>query len=36
MRLKLKIPKIEVVDIQTEVEDMKLRFGTFRIEVKNT
>ena len=33
MRLRLKIPKIEVGDIQTEVEGMELRLGVFRIEV---
>lgn len=36
MRFKLKIPKIEVGDIQTEFEDMELRFGMSRIEAKDT
>ena len=36
MRFKLKIPKIRVKDIQTEVEDIKPRFGMSRIEVKDT
>lgn len=36
MRLRLKIPEIEVGNIQTEVEGMELRLGMSRIEVENT
>ena len=36
MRLRLKIHKIEVGNIQIEVEGMKLRLGMFIIKVENT